>query len=48
MSYRIKVWIPVDDYTDELYDSLEEAENDVSNMEFMQPENRYEIEEVVK
>jgi hypothetical protein len=48
MEYKIKVWIPVevDEDEDELYKTREEAEADLENMEFMQPENIYQIEEV--
>ena len=46
--YKIRVWIPVDveEKEDEIYASLEEAGKDKESVELMQPENRYEIEEV--
>lgn len=46
MKYIIKVWIPVEDAELEEYDSQEDALQDLASMELMQPENRYELEEV--
>jgi len=46
--YRIKVWIPVDVEPEEdtLYATRKEAEEELEHDLGMQPENRYEIEEV--
>ena len=48
MKYKIQVWIPVEvEPEDEtIYDSYDEAYEDMKNIAFMQPENRYEIEEI--
>jgi len=45
--YIVRVWIPVDEETggnEPL--SLEDAEAELKHLALMQPENRYEIEEV--
>ncbi len=48
MKYRVACWIRVDvePEADMLFDSPEEAEGDLDQCQMMQPENRYEIEEV--
>ena len=43
--YRIKSWILVENKGRELL-TLEEAKAELEQAEFLQPENRYEIEEV--
>ena len=47
--FRTKTWIPVevDPKKDVLYSRREDAEEEKARLEEMQPENRYEIEEVV-
>ena len=45
--YFIQVWIPVDTNTDEPL-SLEDAEAELKHLTLMQPENRYEIEEILE
>ncbi len=46
--FRIKVWIPVriEPEEDILYTDREAAEEEKAQLEGMQPENKYEIEEV--
>jgi len=48
MKYKIKTWLgcDVDEIDDEIYETREQAEKDKASMELMQPENKYEIEEV--
>jgi hypothetical protein len=48
MKYKIKAFLgcDIEEGEDTIYSSLEEAEKDKESMELMQPENRYEIEEV--
>ena len=46
--FRIKTWIPVEiDPEEDMLYSREAAEKEKAQLEEMQPENRYEIEEVV-
>jgi len=46
--FRIKVWIPVDvePENDVLFITREAAEEEIEHLETLQPENKYEIEEV--
>ena len=45
--FRIKTWIPVEiDPEEDMLYSREAAEKEKAQLEEMQPENRYEIEEV--
>ena len=46
--YKIKVWIPceIDEDEDEIYDTRGKALKEKLSMELMQPENKYEIEEI--
>lgn len=46
--FRIKTWIPVEIEPEEdmLYPTIDEAEKEKAQLAEMQPENRYEIEEV--
>ena len=46
MKYKIQSWIPIDIEYPEIYETEEEAKLDMGSMELMQPENRYELEEV--
>lgn len=46
MKYKIKVWIPIEDDEETIYSSLKEAKDEVKNLELMQPENKYDIEEI--
>ena len=39
MPYRIKIWIPVEPEDPEIYRTREEAEEDLKNLKFRQPEN---------
>jgi hypothetical protein len=39
MPYRIKTWIPVEPEDPEIYRTREEAEEDLKNLKFRQPEN---------
>ena len=43
MKYYVKVWIPVDDSSGEVYNSELEAEKVIESLSLMQPENRYEV-----
>ena len=46
MSYKIKVWIPVEPDEPEIYERRLDALVDLQNMRFMQPENIYKIAKV--
>lgn len=46
MKYKIKVFIPIEDDDPVVYESLPEVLSVQTELVFMQPENRYEIEEV--
>ena len=46
MPYVIKCWIPVDEEDPEIYETGVDAEEDLINLQDMQPENRYELEYV--
>ena len=48
--FRTKTWIPVeiDQKEDVLYSRREDAEEEKARLEEMQPENKYEIEEVTE
>ena len=45
IKYVIKSWIPAECENPQIYDSMEEAVTDLTQLQLMQPENRYEIEE---
>jgi hypothetical protein len=44
--YVIKAWIPADPEDPEIYNSMESAENELNQLQLMQPENRYEIHDI--
>ena len=46
MKYTVKAWIPVEADDPELYDTREEAEKAIADQLCMQPENKYEVEEI--
>ena len=48
MKYRIVCYIPVeaDPDSEEIYDTIEDAEKDIESLELMQPENIYRVEEM--
>lgn len=48
MKYKIKCWIPVEIEEEEeiIYTTMEEARAEITNMELMQPENIFKIEEI--
>jgi hypothetical protein len=46
MKYRIMAYIQVDSEINVLYDSKEEAIQELDHLSHLQPENRYEIEPV--
>ena len=48
MPYMIKCWIPVDAEDPQVYYSKYNADSEISIIEDMQPENRYEIVECDK
>ena len=45
--YRVKSWIPVEGENKELM-TKEDAQGELEQLESLQPENRYEIEEVTE
>lgn len=47
MRYKINCWIFVEPEEEVIFDSLEEAQKELEHNELLQPENRYEIEEVI-
>jgi hypothetical protein len=47
MSYIIKCWIPIEPEDSEVYETYEKAHSDLDQLELMQPENIYKIEEVL-
>lgn len=48
MKYKIKVWVPIetDISGNTIYTNRAEAIKEKINLEFMQPENKYDIEEI--
>lgn len=45
IKYIIKTWIPTESEDPEIFDSIESAQTELTNLQLMQPENRYEIYE---
>ena len=43
MPWRVKVWIPVDEENLQVFEKVEDAEAEMEQMDFLQPENRHEI-----
>jgi hypothetical protein len=48
IKYIIQSWIPAECEDPDTYDSLEAAESELMQLQEMQPENRYEIQEIRK
>jgi len=48
VSYRIKIYMPVEQEKDVLYDSIEEAETEIEHLKLLHPDFKFEIEEVGK
>lgn len=47
MPFRIVAYIPIVSEDEEtIFNSIEDAENEADHLRFMQPENKYEVEEV--
>jgi len=46
MKYRVVVYMRIDPDDEELFSTRAEAESEISNLDLMQPEDHYEIEEV--
>ena len=46
MRYRIKIYMPVEQEEDVLYNSIEEAEAEMEHLQLLHPDFKFEIEEV--
>lgn len=48
MPYVLKAWLFAEPIADDIYETREEAEADLEQLELMQPENIYEVEEITE
>ena len=46
MRYRIKIYMPVEQEEDVLYDSIEEAEREIEHLKLLHPDFKFEIEDM--